>query len=242
MADALAFRHSAVTETGPVRALNEDSLLCRPDLGLWAVADGLGGHAAGDLASGLAMEALAALSPGLQGRDLMMAAHRALDRVNRDLLAHAEARSLEMVGTTICLLLASGGFHAVLWSGDSRAYLVRDGRLTCLTRDHSLGNDVADSDGAAAVARLGAMAERLVSALGVEDLPRIDKHSGPILAGDRFLLCSDGLYRSLDDSQLLSLLASGPIEDRAAALVAAALAAGSRDNTTAIAIEVSEAF
>ena len=242
MADALAFRHSAVTETGPVRVLNEDSLLCRPDLGLWAVADGLGGHAAGDLASGLAMEALAALSPGLQGRDLMMAAHRALDRVNRDLLAHAEARSLEMVGTTICLLLASGGFHAVLWSGDSRAYLVRDGRLTCLTRDHSLGNDVADSDGAAAVARLGAMAERLVSALGVEDLPRIDKHSGPILAGDRFLLCSDGLYRSLDDSQLLSLLASGPIEDRAAALVAAALAAGSRDNTTAIAIEVSEAF
>ena len=242
MADALAFLHSAVTETGPVRALNEDSLLCRPDLGLWAVADGLGGHAAGDLASGLAMEALAALSPGLQGRDLMMAAHRALDRVNRDLLAHAEARSLEMVGTTICLLLASGGFHAVLWSGDSRAYLVRDGRLTCLTRDHSLGNDVTDSDGAAAVARLGAMAERLVSALGVEDLPRIDKHSGPTLAGDRFLLCSDGLYRSLDDSQLLSLLASGPIEDRAAALVAAALAAGSRDNTTAIAIEVSEAF
>lgn len=242
MAGALTFRHSAVTETGPVRALNEDSLLCRPDLGLWAVADGLGGHAAGDLASRSAVQALAALSSGLQGRELMIAAHTALDQVNRDLLAHAEARSLEMVGTTICLLLASGGFHAVLWSGDSRAYLARDGRLTCLTRDHSLGNEVADSEGSAAVARLGTMAERLVSALGVEDSPRIDKHSGQTLPGDRFLLCSDGLYRGLEDAQLLSLLASGPIEDRAAALVAAALAAGSRDNTTAIAIEVSEAL
>lgn len=237
MADTLTFHHSAVTETGPLRRLNEDSLLCRPDLGLWAVADGLGGHSAGDVASRSAMDALDALSPGLQGRDLMIAAHTALDRVNRNLLAHAEARSLETVGTTICLLLVSGGFHAVLWSGDSRVYLVRDGRLSCLTRDHSLGNEVADSQGDEAAARLGALAERLVSALGVEDLPRIDKYSGQTLAGDRFLLCSDGLYRSLEDTRLLSLLASGRIEDRAEALVTAALTAGSRDNTTAIAVE-----
>src|SRR4051794_38296568 len=130
-----AFISAAGTHVGRVRRLNEDSHLDRPDSGLWAVADGMGGHQAGDFASQTIIAALDAIPPPQTARQLMVDVWQALDRANNDLLAHAERYGAERPGgraivasTVVCLLVFEGHFAGV-WAGDSRLYLLRDGNI-----------------------------------------------------------------------------------------------------------------
>ncbi len=226
---------TAMTHQGAVRTRNEDALIDRPDLGLWAVADGAGGHGAGDVASSAVAEALRGVPPGLTAAELLAQLRLRLDAVHRALQEEAARRGPgTMIATTVVIMLARGGHFACLWAGDSRAYLLRDGALRRITRDHSLVQELIDqgtlTEAEAEAHPQGNVITRAVGAGG--DLG-LDKATGPFVPGDRFLLCSDGLYRTLDDATLGALLSG---QDAAANLVNLAVERGARDNVTAIAI------
>ena len=135
------FRSSAATDPG-ARPYNEDAYIDRPDLGLWAVADGVGGHRDGNVASGCIVAALEAIPAGLDAGEALAAVRQAMDAVHADLRRRAAG---SIVASTVVVLLARDGHFACLWAGDSRAYLLRDGHLTQITRDHSMVQEMVDA-------------------------------------------------------------------------------------------------
>ncbi|HEY6612845.1 MAG TPA: PP2C family serine/threonine-protein phosphatase, partial [Pseudomonas sp.] len=145
---ATAWRSAARTEAGKVRARNEDAVLDRPQQGLWVVADGMGGHQNGALASRLVVDSLAEL-PESVGLDQRLAQLRqCLHELNRRLgqtLTVTAAHPDPVIGSTVVALLASGARAACVWAGDSRCYLWRAGRLYQLSRDHSLLQELIDA-------------------------------------------------------------------------------------------------
>ncbi len=226
----------AVTHPGAVRPRNEDALLDRADLGLWAVADGAGGHGAGDVASAAIVAALADLPPALSAAELLAQVRLRLSAVHAELQARAAAAGPgRIMASTVVVLLARGGHYACLWAGDSRAYRLRDGRLERLTRDHSLVQELVDQgvlDEEAAEQH--PQANVITRAIGAHGELELDKVSARVAPGDVFLLCSDGLFKALAEAEIASVLAAGGGPD---ALVEAALARGARDNVTALAVQ-----
>ncbi|KAA5612798.1 serine/threonine-protein phosphatase [Rhodovastum atsumiense] len=229
--------HSAASHRGAVRGTNQDAWLCRPEIGLFAVADGAGGHQDGALAARTMLERLDALpvACGPAGRlpDLrsgVSEAHRRLWQAGR------ARRPPALLATTLVALLLHDRHFACVWAGDSRAYLLRDGRLHRLTSDHSLVQALVDAgDITEAEAERHPQGHVITRAIGAEaEAPALDKALGELREGDRFLLCSDGLYRSLSEAAIAGRLACDG--DCAALLVEAALAVGARDNVTAVAV------
>jgi protein phosphatase len=223
------------SDVGRVRQLNEDACLALPEQGVWAVADGMGGHSAGDVASQATVAALAeaAVPHGLGGFVDRVTAR--LREVNRELLAEARRREQPVVGATVVILLALGTHVAYLWAGDSRVYLYRAGRLRQLSRDHSAVAELVEqgllTPEQAARDPRGNVVTRAMGGAGELEL------AAEILAlcpGDRFLLCSDGLCRELPDPDIAAGLAAHPGPEAAPALVAEALARGGRDNVTVV--------
>lgn len=239
IAAAPRFRSWGATHRGAVRAHNEDSFLNRPDLGLWAVADGAGGHQAGDVASAAVVAALHDLPPDLSAADMLAAVRTRLDEAHAHLRTEAARRGPNaIVATTVVVLLARDGHFACLWAGDSRAYLLRGGHLSPITRDHSLVQDLVDSGAiTAAAAERHPHANVITRAVGIDGPFELDKRSGALHAGDRLLLCTDGLTKCLADSAIEALLAADE-DTPAERMVLAALAAGVSDNVTAVSVEV----
>lgn len=221
----------ARSDIGRVRSRNEDAFLCRPEIGLFAVADGMGGLVAGDRASRAVVRALGALGPAATPAALDREVERALAEVHERLLA--EAVSFGPSGTTVVVLLLGERSFRVLWCGDSRAGRLRDGRLEWLTTDHNLAAELvrrgrlSDEE-----ARRHPLASRLTHALGCQPELHIDRLAGRVLAGDLFLLCSDGLTGELGDAEIARILADPDPERAADRLLAAALDRGGRDNVT----------
>jgi len=228
----------SATHPGTVRLQNQDACLCRPEIGLFAVADGVGGHAGGEIASGKVMAMLALIPDDLPPALRVAAIRAALMDTHRGLL-HAAAASGAMMSpaTTVVVLVLQDDHFACLWAGDSRAYLLRQGQLYPLTTDHSVVQDLVSA---------GALTEdeaerdprqhvitRAIGA-GPENL-RLAKAVGQVLPGDRFLLCSDGLYKALTLERITSLMAEDMASgDRAQRLISEALAHAARDNVTAV--------
>ena len=233
------FQSYAATHMGPVRQLNEDAYVNRPDLGIWAVADGAGGHHAGEVASAEVVSQLQSLEPGLSAGEVLVAVRGRLDAAHARLQADAARRGAGVtMATTVVVLLARGEHFACLWAGDSRAYLLRGQELTAVTRDHSLVQQLVD-DGvlSAAEAEDHPQSNIITRAVGAGgNLLDVEKRTGRLMAGDRLLLCSDGLCKTLSDAQLAELL-SGAGDTSAERLVAAALAAKATDNITAVTID-----
>ncbi len=135
----IRFQSWAATHPGAVRSHNEDSFVDRPDLGLWAVADGAGGHEAGEIASGMLKDALEAVPTGLSAAELLAQVRLRVERVHQALRDEAQRRGPRaIIASTLVVLLARDGHFACLWAGDSRIYLLRNGELAQVTRDHSL--------------------------------------------------------------------------------------------------------
>ncbi len=231
----------AVTHPGAVRPLNEDALVRRPEVGLWAVADGAGGHQAGDVASGMIAAALDAVPAALSADEALMQVRLRLAAVH-DALRERAAQDGPgaVIASTVVVLLIRDGHFACLWAGDSRAYLLRRGVLQAVTTDHSLVQElVAAGTLTDAEAEHHPQANVITRAVGAgEAMLELDKITAPVEAGDRFLLCSDGLCKTLDAATLARLVAT---PDPAEQLVAAALAAGVRDNVTAVVVEARDA-
>jgi serine/threonine protein phosphatase PrpC len=233
------FRSWAVTHPGAKRTHNEDAYVDRPDLGLWAVADGAGGHAAGDVASGMIAEALEAIPAGLRAAELLAEVRLAIERTHAALREEAMRRGPDvMVASTVVVMLARGGHFACLWAGDSRAYLLRGGTLRQITRDHSLVQELLEA-GAIEPDQVEnhPRANVITRAVGAELSEfTLDKVSDRLVPGDRFLLCSDGLCKTLPDGELASLLGL-PDGAPPQALIDAALAMNASDNVTAVTVE-----
>jgi len=226
---------------GCVRKLNEDRVLSRPELGLWAVADGMGGHQAGDLASGMLVDALAQVEMLGSGYAFLDEVQESVQRVNRTLVAHARlSRPGTVIGSTLVVLLAYEGHFACLWAGDSRAYLLRDGRLDQITRDHSMVQELIDSG---ALARADAPAygrsNVITRAVGVNDRLALDVTSGPIRPGDLFLLCSDGLTGMVDDGEIARLVQAQGLA-AADRLLDLTLERGAKDNVSLVLVHADD--
>lgn len=234
------YQSRAVTHPGAVRAHNEDTFVDRPDLGLWAVADGAGGHQSGEVASAAVAEALGNIPPGLTAAEVLQEVRTRLEATHQDLLAQSSRRGPGvLMATTVVVLLAQQGHFACLWAGDSRAYLLRDGVLTQVSRDHSLVEDLLESGAITPEqAARHPQANVITRAVGADaETLDLDKRSGPLHPGDCFLLCSDGLCKCLDDARMAELL-DGDAAGSADRLIAAALQARATDNVTAVTVQV----
>jgi serine/threonine protein phosphatase Stp1 len=233
---ATRFRSGAKTDPGAKRSHNEDAFVHRPEAGLWAVADGAGGHEAGEIASGMLRDALDAIPEDLP-------AGRMLGEVRqRIMLVHEALREKAGHGTiasTIVVLIVRGGHFACLWAGDSRLYRLRHGVLEQVTRDHSLVQELVDAGMVKPEdAENHPRANVITRAVGAAtDALEMDKTTDRVLPGDRFLLCSDGLSKTLPASEIASLLGGPDPAHAPELLIAAALARQASDNVTAIAIE-----
>jgi protein phosphatase/serine/threonine-protein phosphatase Stp1 len=232
----------ATTHPGASRPYNEDSFVNRPDLGLWAVADGAGGHEGGELASGMLREALEAIPPSLSAAELLAAVRTKVETTHEALRNLAQQKGQSILGaSTIVVLMVRDDYFACLWAGDSRSYLLRDGMLQQITHDHSLVQELVDAGAIgpeeADAHPQGNVITRAVGADVGEFV--LDKASDRTHPGDRFLLCSDGLYKSLQEPELASLLAEDSGVPPTQAMIAAALAMNANDNVTAVAVAVS---
>jgi serine/threonine protein phosphatase PrpC len=240
LARAGRFVSSAATHLGMVRSRNEDNFVNRPDLGVWAVADGAGGHDAGDVAARIATDALNGMPPGLAASELLADARLRLAAAHDSIRAEAARRGAHAIlATTVVMLLAHRDHFACLWAGDSRAYLLRDGRLELLSHDHSLVQELVDTGALRPEEALHhPRANVITRALGAASRRLdLDKISDRLRPGDRFLLCSDGVSKVLPEEDIALLLGSDT-GSQAESLVVAALDRHADDNVTSVTIEV----
>lgn len=229
---AARYRFATRTDAGVVRALNEDTCLAEPELGLWLVADGMGGHRTGDVASRIVRDTVMdRISSGSSLADAIGDAHR-------EILREADAREGSAgMGTTVVAVLVQGADYEVAWVGDSRAYLY-DGELMQITRDHSyvqrllqagtIGREEVDNHPSRHL---------LTRCLGVnaEDSFKVDARRGRFTRGQEVLLCSDGLTDELSDAEIEDILGTpGSAQERVDRLVDAAIEHGGRDNVTVV--------
>ena len=235
---SFSFTASGATDVGRVRRHNEDSYLERSDIGLWAVADGMGGHAAGDLASQMIVENLQKVEPPVDAVRFLGAVNRQIHDAHDSLRQEAARRGDgRVIGSTVVALLVRDGHFACLWAGDSRAYLLRDGGLRQLSRDHSLVQDLVDSGQIAPEeAESHPNANVVTRAVGASEELELDKRNEPLRDGDVFVLCSDGLSRLAAPSEIAALLQRHPGEGGAQALVDLALDRGAPDNVTVVVV------
>ncbi|MDE1907345.1 MAG: serine/threonine-protein phosphatase [Rhodospirillales bacterium] len=234
-------RSWALTDVGAVRKHNEDNMLARPDIGLWAVADGAGGHASGEVASSMIVEALSRLPTHLGAGELLSGIRLAITEVHAALREEAARRGGNvMIASTFVGLMIRDRHFACLWAGDSRAYLLRQGQLQQITRDHSLVQELVDAGTLRPEeAETHPHANIITRAVGADDdTLELDKVIGQIQPGDRFLLCSDGLSKTLSEQEIHGLLGAPDGVPPTELLIAAALAHRVNDNVTAVVVEV----
>jgi serine/threonine protein phosphatase PrpC len=230
---------AALTNVGMVRSINEDACAAWPENGLWVVADGMGGHDAGDLASGSIIAAMEKLNASASLGEFIDVVDDCLIGVNRDLLAEAASRGAETtIGSTVVVLLARQRHCACLWAGDSRIYRLREGALQPVTQDHSqvmemveqglLLREDAESHPAANV---------VTRAVGAADDLYLDVEIKALHDGDRYLLCSDGLTKELSEQEILEAVQNGGCQETCQRLIDLALERGSRDNVSVVIVD-----
>ena len=228
------------TDVGKARKLNEDSMLVRPDVGMWAVADGMGGHEAGDVASQMVVSTLNEIQLGSSLEKYINDIEDALVNVNKKLIEIAhQGEKPTTCGSTVVVMLAYEKYCAFLWAGDSRLYRIRDNKIIQLTTDHSqvqlyveqglISKEEAESH---------PHANMITRAVGATEDFVLDVDMQEMAKGDRYLLCSDGLTKHIPDLDFEKMLAKGDVEKKCSELIDLTLARGAKDNVTAILVDI----
>lgn len=224
------------THPGLVRECNEDSYICLPDRGLWVIADGMGGHAAGEVASGIAVREIArCIEQGLSLTESIETAHRSIQA------AAQQGRGSSEMGSTVVALKLDGLAYEIAWVGDSRAYLW-NGQLHLLTKDHSyiqllIDSGVLTEEDASAYPNRNVISQGLGVGGPTSDDIKVDRVFGELGKSDTLLLCSDGLTGELPDSGIASILIeTTENQDKVDRLISAALEVGGKDNITVLVI------
>ncbi len=235
---AFRFTSAAVSDPGATRKFNEDSYVLRDDICLWAVADGVGGHEAGDIASGMLAESLGSLGPPAGGRSFLASVEDAIRSANDRLIEFGASRAGRPPGSTVACLVVYRGYVACIWVGDSRIYRLREGALKRLTKDHSYVQEMIDSGAITPDEARGHPNSNIITrAIGSTADLVIDVAREPLNHGDRFVVCSDGLTGCLTDDEIAALMANRDAPAAARALLDEALSRRARDNVTVIIVD-----
>lgn len=229
---------AAATSVGNVRTVNEDSYLDRPAAGMWVVADGMGGHDAGDTASRMIVETIAAVPAQPSASTTVDAVEDAILGVNETLVElAATANESRVCGSTVAALLAVGRVGVWLWAGDSRIYRLRGNELTQVTSDHSEVQELIDAGSLdAAEADAHPSANIITRAVGGSRDLCVEIDMCEIRDGDRFLLCTDGLHKQVPASQIAEFLRIASPRTAVAAMIDHVLAGAATDNVTVVVV------
>jgi serine/threonine protein phosphatase PrpC len=240
--DSLTISSTALTDIGNKRLHNEDAFYSSDEKGVWFVADGVGGHNAGDFASQSLVDAIANFKPEANLDDSVDTLEYLIQQTNEMLINKAaQIGEGAFIGSTIVLLAADKSNGIILWAGDSRIYRIRADEIEQLTHDHSLINDMIkagelDPDDFDAYPE----SNKITRAIGfIKDLD-LDLRKLSILPGDKYILCSDGLTKYLNDEEILSTTRDETVASSTQKLLQKALDAGGTDNITVLTIEFSE--
>jgi protein phosphatase len=237
-----AVETGAATDTGCVRDHNEDAYTVQADSGVWLVADGMGGHDAGDFASQTIAEEMSSVGVPISAGDLQARFMERLNRAHARIVQHSISLGGVTVGATVVGLLVFDQSYACLWAGDSRIYLLRDGVLIQQTQDHTEVRALLEA-GVITPQEAETWPRRnvITRAIGVSDDANCDIVSAELRSGDIFLLCSDGLTEHNGDADLAQILTTSVSAQEACdRLIAQTLERGAKDNVTAVVVRCVE--
>jgi len=229
-----------VSHKGCVRDHNEDNYLVEQQAGLWVVADGMGGHEAGEVASASIVDHLATIGIASSAPDLRARFEDRLSRANAEIRNISRSRGIT-IGSTFAALLAMDGRFAGLWAGDSRIYLVRGGAISQISRDHTEVQELLDR-GMISVQEALTWPRRnvITHAVGVSDELVIDFQQGELMPGDVFVLGTDGLTAHVSDAEIEAAVKSAPPQAACEKLLEMVLARGGTDNVTIVLVRIAD--
>ncbi|EGR1736640.1 TPA: serine/threonine-protein phosphatase [Vibrio parahaemolyticus] len=229
----------AKTHAGKVRPYNEDALLDMTEQHIWVVADGMGGHSAGDIASQMLVDRIARHMQDVPNTNIDDI-RAAVQQANFEIYQYAQMNlDGKTMGTTLVLLFIQDGYYHCLWVGDSRIYQLRNGTFVQKTRDHSQVMELVEQGLLAFEdAESHPLANVITRAVGVDEMVTIDQVSGQLADGDQFLLCSDGLSKELSCDEMHKTLCADSVNQAGLALMHSALVRGASDNVTCALIKV----
>ena len=236
----LSWNSHGITNVGKVRDHNEDAMLDRADIGLWVVADGMGGHAAGDVASQMIVDALNEIHGDNTLDRCIDEIEDQLTQVNENLIFLAQGgKKRKMIGSTVVLMLAYESYCIYIWAGDSRMYRLRNKQLRQITTDHSQVEQYVEQK---LISREEALwhphGNMITRAVGATNTLFLDMDIQEMQSKDRYMLCSDGLTKHVYDLEFEDMLKKGNAESVCTDLIDMALSRGGEDNVTAIIIDI----
>lgn len=237
-AGALKFVTGAVTHQGCRRDHNEDRYLAKPEAGVWLVADGMGGHAAGDFASQTIVECVTSVGRPSSAPDLQARFQERIGTAHELIQRRAAELNGTTIGATLVALLVYDAHFACVWSGDSRVYLLRDGAIQQVSVDHTEVQELLAS-GAITPAQAENWPRKnvITRAIGVSPSPRTDERYGVLRQGDVFLLCSDGLTEHVTDPEIAAAMAMPAPQAACEQLLEMTLERGAVDNVTVVMVQ-----
>jgi protein phosphatase len=229
------FETGAASDRGRVRDINEDNWYADESCGVWLVADGMGGHTNGKLASFKIVESARSVGHAVSAPDLLSRFTDRMFRANDELLAFSASRDNMVLGSTMVSVLIFGSHFACVWAGDSRAYLVRGGDMHQVSRDHTEVQDLLDR-GVINAEQANSWPRRnvITRAVGVFSDLELETIHGQVMDGDRFVLCSDGLTGHVNDEEIHEIVARHGSQEACNRLVDLTLERGAKDNVTVV--------
>jgi len=236
---AMRWSSASLTDVGSVHTVNQDACLDLPAAGLWVVADGVGGHNEGEVASQLIVDTLSHTGGHARLSGFVNEVEDRLQEVHKTLVDRAASRDKDMIiGSTVAALLVVEQYAVCLWAGDSRVYRYRDGQLEQLTRDHSQVEElIAEGGLLREEAENYPHANVITRAVGAGDELFLDAELQKLCNADRYLICSDGLYKEVSEAEIAEHFKYGDSVTICRTLVALALERGAHDNVTVVAIK-----
>ncbi len=235
----ILWKCSGLTDVGVVRKLNEDAIISRPDVGIWAVADGMGGHEAGEVASAKVVEALAGIKDCARLSELVDSTEDALLNVNEQMLQYARQKFGDAtIGSTVVVLIIRGKVGVCLWVGDSRLYRLRNNNLQRVSRDHSQVEEMLHMGLLTPEEAVNYPQSNVITrAVGVEPQLYVDIEVFDTQIGDIYLLCSDGLYNTIVPDDIVASLSVRDVEQSSEQLIQKTLANGAKDNVSVVVVQ-----